>query len=158
MCQVTLTSAHLDLCYHLLMKYLCIDYGTKRVGLALSDESGTLARPFAVIVNDKKLIAEIAGIVSKEGIESIVVGYSQSNAGGDNKVNETIQDFVASLTLETMLPIEMMNEAFTSYEAHGRKGKESLDARKTKAPAKPADLDARAAAIILERYLEKKKK
>ena len=140
------------------MKYLGIDYGTKRVGLAASDESGTLARPFAVILNDKKLIAEIAGIVAKEGIESIVVGYSQSNDGGDNKVNEAIQDFVASLTLETMLPIDMMNEAFTSYEAHGRKGKESNDARQMKAPTKPADLDARAAAIILERFLEKKKK
>lgn len=140
------------------MKYLGIDYGTKRVGLAMSDESGTIARPFAVLPSDKKLIAEISGIVAKEGIESIVVGYSQSNAGGDNKVNDMIQDFVASLTLETMLPIDMMNEAFTSYEAHGRKGKESLDARQMKAPAKPADLDARAAAIILERFLEKKKK
>ena len=57
-----------------------------------------------------------------------------------------------------MLPVETMNESFSSVEAHGRKGKEQTAARATKAPAKPTDLDARAAAVILQRYLDKNTK
>ena len=134
------------------MKYLGIDYGTKRVGVAVSDETATLARPFSTLKNDALLIAELSAIVAKENIGGIVVGLSTGN-----KVEEAITDFIARLTLETMLPIERVTEAFTSYEAHGRQGKESKTARAAKTPAKPADLDAGAAAIILARFLEKKK-
>lgn len=134
------------------MKYLGIDFGTKRVGLAISDESGGFARPLEVLKNDKSLMENISAIIAKEGVGTIVVGASEGN-----KVNEAINDFIGLLTFETMLPIEQVTEAFTSFEAHPRQGKESRDARKTKAPEKPADLDARAAAIILQRYLDKKK-
>ncbi len=138
------------------MKYLGIDFGTKRVGVAVSDDSGTLARPVSVIKNDSSLYNELDKVIAKEGISSIVVGSSVGN-----KVQRDIEEFVGQITLSTFLPVEMMTEAFTSMEAHGRKGKEQTSARATKAPAKPADLDARAAAVILQRYLDansKKKK
>ncbi len=132
------------------MRYLGIDYGTKRVGVAVSDDSGTIARPLVTLAAGPKLLPELEKIIAAEKPGAIVVGISDGNP-----VQAEIGDFIAELTLRTMLPIETMTEAFTSYEAHGRQGKESKAARATKMPAKPANLDARAAAFILERYLEK---
>ena len=131
------------------MKYLGIDFGTKRVGVAVSDEGGILARPLSVFKNDSTLFDEIDKVIAKEGIGSIVVGNSAGNP-----VQRNIDEFIGQVTLTSMLPVDMITEAFTSAEAHGRKGKESMAARATKAPAKPADLDARAAAVILQRYLD----
>ncbi len=132
------------------MKYLGIDYGTKRVGLALSDESATLARPVAVLKTSPKLLDEIEEIIVRENVEAIVIGNSAGN-----KVQQDIDELIGQLTLTTMLPIETMNESFSSVEAHGRKGKEQNSARTTKAPGKPDDLDARAAAVILQRFLDR---
>ena len=134
------------------MKYLGIDYGTKRVGLALSDETGTIARPFLVLKNTPNLISDIEKIIQSEQISAIVIGGSEGN-----KIETNINEFIGQLTLTTMLPIEKITEAFTSYEAHDREGKESRNDRQTKKPEKPDNLDARAAAIILERFLNKKK-
>ena len=131
------------------MKYLGIDFGTKRVGFAVSDSGGTLARPLSVAKNDSKLMYEFDKVVAGEGIECIVIGNSAGNP-----VQRDIEEFIGQITLTSMLPVEMMTEAFTSAEAHGRKGKESTNARMTKAPTKPDDLDARAAAVILQRYLD----
>ncbi len=132
------------------MKYLGIDFGTKRVGVAVSDEGGTLARPVAVLKNGAGLVGEIEEIIAREGVEGIVVGESSGNP-----VQRDIDEFVAQITLATMLPIETMIEAFTSAEAHWRMGKERNAARAAKAPEKPGDLDARAAAVILQRFLDK---
>ncbi len=132
------------------MKYLGIDFGSKRVGVAISDDSATLARPIAVLKNDSSLYGELDSIIAKEGIGSIVVGNSAGN-----EIQREIDEFVGAITLSTFLPVEMMTEAFTSFEAHGRKGKEQKNARVTKAPTKPKDLDAKSAAVILQRYLDK---
>lgn len=135
------------------MKYLGIDYGTKRVGIAVSDSDGTLARPVAVLKNTSGLLSELESIIAKENIESIVVGSSEGN-----KVQRDIDELIGQLTITTFLPVDTITEAFSSMEAHGSKGKERMAARATKAPTKPADLDARAAAVILQRYLDSKSK
>jgi putative Holliday junction resolvase len=136
--------------YTVCMKYLGIDYGTKRVGVALSDDSATLARPVAVLKNTPSLVSELEDIIAREEVGGIVIGSSEGN-----KVERAIMELVGVLTLATMLPVETMNEAFSSVEAHGSKGKERMHARSTKAPEKPDDLDARAAAVILQRHLDK---
>ena len=135
------------------MKYLGIDYGTKRVGIAVSDTGGTLARPVAVLKNTGSLLSDLEGIIAKESIESIVVGSSEGN-----KVQGDITELIGQLTITTFLPVDTITEAFSSMEAHGSKGKERTAARMTKAPEKPSDLDARAAAVILQRYLDKNSK
>ncbi len=135
--------------YTIYMKYLGIDYGTKRVGLAISDSSGSLARPVGTLKNTPSLMSEIEDAVAREGVESIIVGSSEGN-----KVQGDIMELVGVLTLSTMLPVDTITEAFSSMEAHGAKGKERMNARATKAPQKPDDLDARAAAVILQRYLD----
>jgi RNase H-fold protein (predicted Holliday junction resolvase) len=98
-------------------------------------------------------MSELEDIVAKESIEGIVVGSSEGN-----KVQNAILELVGTLTLATMLPVDTITESFSSVEAHGRQGKESQHARKTKAPAKPGDLDARAAAVILQRFLDTQSK
>ena len=135
------------------MKYLGIDFGTKRTGIAVSDDSATLARPFAVLKTSSSLISELEGIIAKENIGGIVVGSSEGNA-----VQGDITELVGQITITTFLPVELMNESFSSVEAHGRMGKEQNAARATKAPKKPTDLDARAAAVILQRYLDRNSK
>ena len=133
------------------MKYIGIDFGTKRIGVAVSDESATLARPVAVFKNGTGLFDELNKIIVDEKIGCVVIGNSAGNS-----VQFEIDEFIATVTLSTMLPVETITEAFSSVEAHGSRGKERMAARATKAPKKPDDLDARAAAVILQRYLDKK--
>ncbi len=140
-----------NFCYTVPMKYLGIDFGTKRVGVAVSDDSATLARPVAVFKNDSALYDELNQVIAHEGVGTIVVGNSAGNP-----VQFEIDEFIATITLSTMMPVETMTEAFSSMEAHGGKGKERMAARANKAPQKPTDLDARAAAVILQRYLDTK--
>ena len=138
------------------MKYLGIDYGTKRIGLSLSDEEGLLARPFRVLNNSEKVAQEIKNLVESEAVDTIVVGKSLNQDGEANALEKEIQEFIGTLTMATFLPIERVNESFSSFEAHGREGKESRSARQSK-KAKATDLDAKAAAVILQRFLDANK-
>lgn len=136
------------------MKYLGIDYGTKRVGIATSDDDGVLAFPKETFIHDESLIREIQNTIEKERVGELVVGAGENLDGGDNVVTEKIKFFVASLEAATNLPVHFEKEFFTSAEAHGREGKERNNARK-ESFNKPKDLDASAAALILQRYLDK---
>lgn len=138
------------------MKYLGIDYGTKRIGLALSDESGTLAFPHSVLPNAMGVTAAIEDLIRSEKIEGIVMGESVDQEGDDNPVQLQAKNFATALERRFEVPIYFEKEFFTSVEAHGRKGKEALHARQQKFE-KPVDLDASAAALILQRYLDKQK-
>lgn len=137
-------------------KYLGIDYGTKRIGLALSDESGTLAFPHSVLPNAMGVTAAIEDLIRSEKIDAIVMGESLDQAGAENPVQKQIQNFGIALERRFEVPVHFEKEFFTSAEAHGRKGKEVNNARQTSF-AKPVDLDASAAALILQRYLDRAK-
>ncbi len=138
------------------MKYLGIDFGTKRIGIAISDDLGSFAYPRTILKNDEKLIENLKHLILTEGIESIVIGESLNDKGISNQVNQNIKNFVRVLEVEFNLPVNKEQEFFSSFEAHGRLGKESLNDRKTKIE-KGNDLDSKAAAIILQRYLDKRK-
>ena len=138
------------------MKYLGIDYGTKRVGVAVSDENGSLAFPREILKNDSDLISNLGNIINSLSIESIVVGESLDGFGLPNQVNTKIEDFIENLKKEFNLPVHKEKEFFSSFEAHGRLGKESLNDRKTKI-VKGEDLDSKSAAIILQRFLDIRK-
>lgn len=133
------------------MKYMGIDFGTKRVGIALSDSDGVLAKPHSVLKNDTELLDSVETLAQKEEVGGFVIGKSEGNA-----IQQDIDEFIAQLSLTTMLPVETMNESFSSVIAHGSLGKESLHARKGKIK-KGGELDAKAAAVILQRYLDTKK-
>lgn len=129
------------------MKALGIDYGTKRVGIALSDESAAFAFPHAVLPNDNRLVEAVGEIVAREGVDSIVIGHS-AHGSRENPVMEEARAFAEALAEKTgILPVFEW-EGYTS--ALARRQFESRE--KTRAPKKAPAVDASAAALILESY------
>ena len=123
------------------MRYLGIDYGTKRVGVAISDEAGEFALPFLVLPNDKKLLTAMTAICREKNIGTIVIGESKNFAGEDNPLQEKINQFKKELEQIVGLPVELEPEFFTSAEAARLQGKN-------------AKLDASAAALILKSFID----
>ena len=137
------------------MKYLGIDYGSKRVGIAISDDGGTLAFPYKIINNNLELLDTIHNICGEESISAIVLGLSQDLSGEPNKIMGSIEELKKNLEAELELPIYFQKEFMTTVEARGREGKEIMNARKV-IKEKSVQADASAAALILQRFLDKK--
>jgi putative Holliday junction resolvase len=127
------------------MKYLCIDYGSKRVGLSVSDAAGTIAFPRITLQNSDRLMDQIQEVTKAERIESIVIGDTKSHGGAANSVSDEADIFAENLQKQTGLPVERSWEAWSSMEA----GKF--------APKGHEHDDAAAAAFILQRFLDMRK-
>lgn len=138
-------------------KLLGIDYGIKRVGIAISDENGMLAFPNGILLNDLLLFKKIGEILKAENIVEVVVGESLDFKGEPNEVSKKIEVFVSELESKFKVPIARQKEFLTSIEARGKEGKEKNNARKTK-KENSKKIDDSAAALILQRYLDKKNK
>lgn len=124
------------------MRYLGIDYGSKRVGLAISDQEGLMAFPLVVLSNDKDVLLNIKNIIDKEEIGKIVIGESNNFDGKPNKISKDIEKFIIVLETETKLPIVSEPEFLSSHQAERWQGKNE-------------NLDASAAAIILQSFLDR---
>ena len=135
-------------------RFLGVDYGGKRVGIAVSDEESKLAFPFKILKNNSELLDTIHNICGEENISEIVIGESLNLSGGENIIMQEIKEFTEKLS-ELNLPIHFEKEFLTSVEARGREGKEKNDARKIKKEISEK-VDASAAALILQRYMDKK--
>ncbi|OGG57922.1 hypothetical protein A2853_03265 [Candidatus Kaiserbacteria bacterium RIFCSPHIGHO2_01_FULL_55_17] len=121
------------------MKYLGIDYGAKRIGLAVSIEG--IAFPRGVIENDTSTLTTLVDIVAKEKVSGVVVGDTRSFGGHANPVTKAADAFVDTLQKELSVPVVRAREAGSSVEA----------ARY--APGGEKHDDA-AAALILQGYLD----
>ena len=137
------------------MRFLGIDYGGKRIGLAISDENGKLAFPKEIISNDIKSFNKISDIIKKESISEIVVGESLDFKSNKNNIWKEIENFIKELKSEFEIPIHKQKEFLTSVEARGREGKKKNNARKTKKEVSKK-IDHSAAALILQRYLDRR--
>lgn len=137
------------------MRYLGIDYGSKRVGIAISDEKGMMAFPYKILANNLDLVDCIHNICGEEEISAIVLGESHDLSGKPNKIMGSIEEFKRNIEAELDLPIYFQKEFMTTIEARGRGGKEINNARKI-SKEKQAAADASAAALILSRFLDKK--
>jgi putative Holliday junction resolvase len=133
------------------MRYLGIDYGSKKVGLALSDEGGTMGFPHAVVSNTPQLAAELAALIAREGVGAVVMGESRDFAGKDNPIMQDARAFAEQLAAHAGVPIAFEPETFTSAEARRAPEKEP----KTRAAKRRAPVDASAAALILTSYLSR---
>ena len=143
------------MCYALSMKYLGIDYGTKRIGLAVSDESGMIAFPREILAGGKQAFEKILDLVKSESIGTIVVGHSLNTSGERNLLMEDIDAFVEELHKLAGIPVELHDERFSSIAAR------AMDQEKSKANSRNngsqmEHIDDRAAAIMLQRYLDRK--
>ncbi len=123
------------------MRYLGIDFGSKRIGLALSDEGGKFAIPHSVIPNDYKTVENIAKLC-KEGVQGIILGESVNDKGENNKIMDLIVPFKKELEGVTRVPVVYEREYMSSQHAEFFQGKHDM-------------LDASAAALILQRFLDK---
>ncbi len=129
---------------------LGIDYGEKRVGLAISGDEGMVAFPLALVANTDELVREIASIVREREVGHIVMGASENPHGAPNPIRERITLCAEALTRATGIEVELVPESYSSAEA--RRAFEVLAAsRATSLPA----VDAAAAAIILQSYLDR---
>ena len=125
------------------MRYLGIDFGEKRVGIAVSDEDGKIAFPTAVLANDDSLMKNIVDLCMKNTVEIVIMGESRNYQGQINEIMWKIQGFRKQL--ETIgYKVIFEPEFMTSVQASQITGENKM-------------LDASAAAIILQSYLNKNK-
>jgi putative Holliday junction resolvase len=136
-----------------------IDYGTKRIGIAVSDEGASIAFPKTVIQNTPTLLNDILDIIKKESVQEIVVGKSMDTSGNRNIIMDDIDAFVEELQKLSGKMIHMEDERFTSHFLKSFDFSKSIEKPITRDRNKKQTgqtIDAQAAASILQRFLDKK--
>lgn len=123
-------------------RVLGIDFGTKRIGLALSDENRDMAFPLQVLKNDKTTVSSISKIIKENNIVLVVIGESKDFKMVDNPIMQEVRTFENLLAKESGVEIDFEPEFLTSHQAHHVQGKTKM-------------LDASAAAIILQSYMDR---
>jgi putative Holliday junction resolvase len=139
------------------MRVLGIDYGERRIGIAVSDASGTIARPVGTIVGDTNQKVAVARVVEQlaqleqddEPVSRIVVGLPSRLDGSANEQTPRVEAFAELLRTRVGRPVVLQDERLTSHEADGLLALGERDWRKRK-----KRLDAVAAAVILQEYLD----
>lgn len=125
------------------MRYLGIDFGAREVGLAISDPAGRLAFPLKVVKNDARLPELLADLATEEVVSVIIIGESLDYGGQPNQIMTAATKLKQTLEQEFKLRVEWEPEWLTSREAERELEKDQHS-------------HARAAAIILRSYLERK--
>lgn len=127
-----------------LMKRMGIDFGSKKIGIAMTDDSGVMAFPHEVVPNDAQFLSYIEQLVAEKGIGEIVIGHSLDNNGAPNKIHQAVEEFITDITLQIGIPVHLEPEQFSTQQAARIQGKD-------------AQTDAAAAAIILDSFITKQK-
>ncbi len=128
------------------MRYLGIDYGTKKTGIALSDEAGTMGFPKDVLPTKNKLVEKLCLIIKNENVGAVIMGESKNFAGDDNSIAKDANALAQKLFKETKVPVFFEPEMLTTQEARRFPTGER---------ARGGDVDAAAAALILTSYLSR---
>jgi putative Holliday junction resolvase len=133
-------------------RVLGIDFGEKRIGLAISDPEGRLAVPLTTLVrhDDRSAMAAIAEIARREGVGRLVLGEPVSLDGTRGPAAARARRFGDRLAARTALPLTFVNEALTSVEAAARLRAAGIDPRRA-----PERIDAAAAQILLQEDLDR---
>ena len=122
-----------------------IDFGTKRIGIAISDENGEFAFPNSIITADVQSPHAVATLAAQERVGGIVVGESLATNSAPNALVEQAIRFKEKLGSITTIPLYFEREGFSTVEAH-------------RYQTKKGSRDDSAAAIILQRFLDKQPK
>jgi putative Holliday junction resolvase len=126
------------------MKLLGIDYGLKKVGVAITNDEETIAFPRYVFQNDKNLLAKIEKISEEDEIKEVVLGKSLNYKGEPNVIMSKIEEFKKELEKELKMKVHYEDEFLTSVEATRIQGRNEM-------------VDASAATLILKSFLDKRK-
>lgn len=137
------------------MRSLGIDFGEKRIGLAISDPAGRFALPLATLErrNDRSALRQIAEIAREQGVGKLVLGEPVGLDGQRGANAERVRRFGERLAELTGLPLELVNEALTTVEAHERLREAGIDVRRGR--KEPGRIDALAAQILLQEVLDR---
>jgi putative holliday junction resolvase len=134
------------------MRYLAIDYGAKRTGLAICDAEETMAFPFDVLHGQKNLVERIERIVAAEHIDAIVLGLPLNMDGSSGPQSRQVVAFAERLKQHIRIPVHFQDERLSSFEAEQKLQATGLSKAKQR-----ERLDALAAAEILRAFLEERK-
>jgi putative Holliday junction resolvase len=132
------------------MRWLAIDHGTKKIGLAFSDELEILASPFAVWPQEEeRTLDRLTRLCKEEGVQALAVGLPRHKDGVESATAPAARAFGEALASRTGLPLCLVNEHLSSAEAE-----RLLRERGVKPEKRKLLLDAAAAAVILGELLE----
>ena len=133
------------------MRILAVDHGEKRIGLALSDPTATIASPLQVIKHTTRLMdaAQVANLASENNVELIIIGQSFDEEGKPNLAGRRAANFADVLKEQTDIPVELVDEFFSTQDARSTVIEMGLPRKKRR-----GHHDALAAVMILRSYIE----
>ena len=133
------------------MKILAVDHGEKRIGVALSDETATIASPLKVIEHISRAIdaAQVADLAAQNDVTLIVIGQSFDDEGNPNPAGRRAGRFADELKNQTNIPIELLDESFSTQDARTARIELGISRKK-----RVGHQDVFAAVVILQSYLE----
>mgnify|MGYP002336502857 CR=1 FL=1 len=136
------------------MRILAVDHGEKRIGLAISDLTGTIASPLSVIKHVSRIIdaAQVAEIANQNDVKLIIIGQSYDEEGKPNFAGRRAGRFADELKNQTNIPIEMVDESFSTQDARNARIELGVSRKK-----RAGHQDEYAAVVILQNYLESKR-
>ncbi len=136
------------------MRILAVDHGEKRIGLAISDSTGTIANPLKVIEHVSRVIdaAQVAEVATQNQAELIVVGQSFDEEGRPNLAGRRAARFAEVLKAQTQIPIVLWDESFSTQDARAARVELGVSRKK-----RSGHLDELAAVMILQSYLDQNK-
>lgn len=131
------------------MRYLALDLGDRRIGVAISDLSGLLARPLEVFARTSRVadFAHVADLIEAHKVEALVVGLPLNMDGSEGSQAAWVRDYTGALAATLSIPVDLWDERLTTVEA------EEIARVQGKTPDKHW-IDAVAAAVILQSYLD----
>lgn len=139
------------------MRFLGIDYGSKKIGLATAEEELKIAipRPAFYYKNKEGFFSYLKKFIEEEKIDQVVVGLPLSLSFQETQISHEVRGFVDNLKKIISVPVDLENEFLSTKEAESQKNV-IFRKIKSRSPKKQVDLDSQAAAIILESYLNRK--
>ncbi|MEE2876405.1 MAG: Holliday junction resolvase RuvX [Candidatus Neomarinimicrobiota bacterium] len=135
-------------------RLLGIDYGEKRVGISISDPTGSIASPFYTLLYTSvvDLLEQLQNLIVSENIEGIVIGLPIGMKGQETRQTKLVQQFVELLQAQLDIPIDTADERLTSVVAENLLKEQGIRPSRNKAM-----VDSTAAAVILQGYLDRAK-
>ena len=136
------------------MRILAVDHGEKRIGLALSDPTATIASPLTVIKHVSRLMdaAQVANLAQENEVGLIVIGQSFDEEGMPNLAGKRAARFAEALKEQTQVPVVLWDESFSTQDARAARIELGVSRKK-----RAGHHDSLAAVVILQSYLESKK-
>jgi putative Holliday junction resolvase len=133
------------------MRILAVDHGEKRIGLAISDPTGTVANPLTVIQHVSRPVdaAQVAQTASEQGVGLIVIGQTLDDEGRPTLAGRRAGRFASALREQTRIPVELWDEAFSTQAA--RKARIAMGVSRRQ---RAGHMDDLAATVILQSYLD----